>query len=540
MRLTEGDPHVGESITSTDPSQTNLFPVVIIGGGLAGLVAAAHLAERGIPPLLLDSDSLWPGGRLAGGDADTFTYDGRMWSFKPDHGVHAVWGGYENLRATLNRFTDTELTASTGEEWINRWGREVRMIEAGNTVRHGWLPAPFHYLQLLIRPRFWRTITPLDFLSLPGLLFSLLWAVGFDPLKERSPLTGLGMGDYFRLWTPNLKATFTGLGVNLLAAPADSISLSAFIAALRFYTVLRRDSWQMSFFPANSHDSLIQPLIDRIKANGGDILHGCTAARLEKKAGGWRVIVEDAAKRGLRSLNAGQVILATNAPGAARLLMNSPDTAPTAAEIHFPPALRNVVVRMWFDAAPRPGADSGMFTGDFMPDNFFWLHRLYAEFDAWHQTTGGSAIEVHVYGNATMLDQPDANLLIECVTEVQRAFPELKGHFVHGVIRRNSKNHTQFEIPTGKSLHVQTPWHGLYACGDWIGFDTPSLWMERATTTSIAAANQVLAQHNLPPYPILQPKRPELLAIILGGLVRLIRALFSPLVWVARRRRKSM
>ena len=72
-------------INTTEP---NIFPVVIIWGGLAGLSAAAHLAARGVAPLLLDADRLWPGGRLAGGDPDTFTYEGRTWSFASEHGMH--------------------------------------------------------------------------------------------------------------------------------------------------------------------------------------------------------------------------------------------------------------------------------------------------------------------------------------------------------------------------------------------------------------------------------------------------------------------
>src|SRR5690242_10295037 len=195
-------------------SQDSQFPVVVIGGGIAGLTAAAHLAERGIPALLLDADSLWTGGRLAGCDADTFEYKGRVWSFPSEHGVHALWGGYVNMRAMLERFLNIELQESTGEEWINRWRRSVRTVEAGRAVRFGWLPAPFHYLSLLLYPRFWRTITPLDFLSLPGFLFSILWTVGLDPIGEGMALDGLMMSEYFRGWTPNLRATFTGLGVN--------------------------------------------------------------------------------------------------------------------------------------------------------------------------------------------------------------------------------------------------------------------------------------------------------------------------------------
>jgi isorenieratene synthase len=360
------------------------------------------------------------------------------------------------------------------------------MIEAGNAVRSRWLPAPFHYLQLLFHPRIWSTITPLDFLSLPGFLFSILWTVGLDPLAEEVALDGLMMDQYFRGWTPNLRATFTGVGVNLLAAPKETISLTAFIAALRFYTAMRRDTWSIQYFPDNPHRCLLQPLIEHIERVGGAILHGATAQRLERDGDGWRIIIDDSQRRGLRSLLAEHVILAVQAPAAQRLLCAG-DTA--ASTLRFPSAVRNATIRLWFDTAPRPGTPGGMFTGDFLPDNFFWLHQLYDEFAEWHEQTGGSVIEVHLYANKDVLEQPDNILLIKVLDDVQRAFPTLRGHFVYSAIRRNSLNHTQFRVPTRDSLHVQTPWPNVYACGDWIGYPTPSFWMERACTTGIAAAN---------------------------------------------------
>jgi carotenoid phi-ring synthase / carotenoid chi-ring synthase len=499
-------------------SDQDVFPVVIIGAGIAGLTAAVHLAEGGIPPLILEADRLWPGGRLAGGDADVFEHKGRTWSFASEHGIHAVWGGYENLRAMITRFTDTKLIDSPGEEWINRWGREVRMIEAGNAVRSRWLPAPFHYLQLLFHPQIWANITPLDFLSLPGFLFSILWTVGLDPLKEQIALDGLMMKEYFRGWTPNLRATFTGVGINLLAAPAETISLTAFIAALRFYTTLRRDSWRMQYFPDNPHNALLQPLIDRIKSREGQLLHGATAQRLERIADVWRVVVEDSVRGGMRSVLAKNVILAIPPAAAQRLLMNSPDT--DAAKIRFPGVIGNASVRLWFDASPRPGTPGGMFTGDFLPDNFFWLHRLYDDIATWHNQTGGSAIEVHLYANKSVMEQPDNILLIKVLDDVQRAFPAIKGHFVHGVVRRNSLNHPLFRVPTADSLHFETPWPNILACGDWIGYSTPSFWMERACITGIAAANQILQLKGLESFPIIEAQQPEILARVLGAVVR--------------------
>jgi isorenieratene synthase len=498
------------------------FSVVVIGAGLAGLSAAAHLAARGLPPLVLEADRLWPGGRLSGGAPDTFEYDGRAWSFSSESGMHALWGGYVNMRAMLRRFTDTALQESPGEEWINRWRREVRAVESGRLVRFGWLPAPFHYLSLLLDPRFYRAITPLDFLSLPGFLFSMLWAVGFDPLREQRPLDGLTMDDFFRLWTPNLKATFTGVGINLLAAPPETISLTAFIAAMRFYTILRRDAWQMHYFPANAHDALIAPLIRHIEDHEGLLMTGVTAQRLERIEGGWRVVVDDVRRGGTRALLAENVILAVQAPAAQRLLTVG-DTAARARCIRFPGAVQNATVHLWFDASPRPGTPGGMFTGDFLPDNFFWLHRLYPDFRAWHEATGGSAIELHLYANDTVHRQPDQVIIVRCVDEVQRAFPELRGHFVHGARRLNTLDHTLFRVPAADSLWVETPWPNLFACGDWVGYDTPAFWMERATVTGMAAANHVLAANSLPTWDIQPPPPPEALARALGAAVRLFR-----------------
>lgn len=513
-------------------------PVVIVGAGIAGLTAAAHLAERGVEPLVFEADRLWPGGRLAGGDPDSFAYLGRSWSFSSEHGVHAVWGGYENLRATLARFTTTQLVDSPGEEWVNRWGREVRRIEAGNTVRARGLPAPFHYLQLLFHPRIWANITPLDFLSLPGFLFSILWAVGMDPLEEEIALDGLMMDQFLRGWTPNLRATFTGLAVNLLAAPADAISLTSLIAALRFYTILRRDSWRMQYFPDNPQRCLLQPLIDHIESRGGKLIQGATVERLEHSSRAWRVVVDDVVRGGLRSVNADHVILAVQAPAARRLLLGSPNTAEAAEQIRFPSAVRNATIRLWFDAAPPIPTPAGMFTGDFLPDNFFWLHLFYPEFAEWGAQTGGSAIELHLYGNNDVMEQPDNLLIIKSLDEVQRAFPAVRGHFVYGSVRRNSLNHTQFRVPTHDCLHLQTPWPNLLACGDWTGYPTPSFWMERSCTTAIAAANIVLQKYGCEPFALLTPKPPEALARILGIAVRGFRRTFGRAILTGARQLK--
>jgi isorenieratene synthase len=458
------------------------------------------------------------------------THQDQSWTFDSQHGIHALWGGYDNMRAMLERFLKLPLRPSDGEVWINRWGAEVRAVEAGSLIRHTWMPAPFHYLRLLLRPQFWLSITPLDFLSLPGYLLSMLWACGYDPISEQSGLKGLGMNEFFRGWTPNLKATFVGLGHSLLAAPSESIHLSSFIAAMRYYTLLRRDLWHLDYLPSNPHTCLHQPIQGQIEVAGGKVVLGALVKRLTYEDGYWQIQFEETQRGMARTLTAQHVILAVDPQAARQLLLDSPSTAPQAAQLEFPPALRNATVRLWFDCAPQTQAMGGMFTGDFMVDNFFWLHRMQDEFITWHDVTGGSAIEVHLYASDAILAKPDELLIIEATKEVYAAFPELRGHFIHGSLRRNNTTQTEFHIPTERSLWVKTPWPTLHACGDWVGYPHPSFWMERCTVTGIAAANAVLADLQGPQalYPIIPARPPEWLARFLGGVVKAGRRLLGP------------
>ena len=82
---------------------------------------------------------------------------------------------------------------------------------------------------------------------------------------------------------------------------------------------------------------------------------------------------------------------------------------------------------------------------------------------------------------------------------------------------------------------VEAPWPGVYACGDWIGWPTPALWMERCTITGMAAANHVLQANGAAPWDILPPREPEALARWMGGVVRAGRRTVGPVIRRAAR-----
>ncbi len=562
-------------MTLNHPTSSDAFPVAIIGGGLAGLTAAVHLAGRGIPALVLEADSQRAGGRLQGGAPESFEHAGREWSFASEHGMHAVWGNYDNLRAVLARFAPVEFRRSEGEDWLYRRGREVRRAEAGSAIRQTWLPAPLHYSQLLLLPRFWAGISFLDIGAAPGFWVSQLLSLGVDPLLEEIRWDGLMLEDYLLGWSPNLRATFIGLGRNLLAQPAGTISLTALIAAVRFYTLLRRDSWTVDYLPDNAQRCIVDPLVARIEQGGGRVLLGARAVKLERASppaplhpwrgesasppvspsplvergsrvvldGGealWRVQIDDA-RRGKRSVTAGRIILALDPPAAEKLLTSSPDTAQAAGAMRFPNGLPCASIRLWFDRPPeRAGMPGGMLTGDFGLDNFFWLERLRPDLAEWRAATGGSCLEMHLYATPDEFKQSDQDLLALAASEAHRAWPELKGRLVHGAVRRNEASQPEFVIPRrADSLYVETPWEGISACGDWIGYPTPALNMERSVITALAAANVVIATHGGEVYPIIPARRPEALAALMALAMRGLRKIVGPLVWAAARKRRE-
>jgi hypothetical protein len=285
-------------------------------------------------------------------------------------------------------------------------------------------------------------------------------------------------------------------------------------------------------------------MFEYIRSKEGEVQSGWRALGIERANNHWKIRVEDVQSGIIRTLETHQVILAVNPVAAKEILLASSHTKPQAEALNFPHQIHNVNVRLWFDTSPREGAPGGMFTGDFPIDNFFWLHRLHHEFEEWHRVTGGSVIETHIYGRKEMLALPEHLLIIAVTKEIYTAFPELRGHFVHGAVRDNGHNQTQFRIPTKETLHVETPWQDIFACGDWVGYPTPSLWMERCTITGIAAANAVLNVYEKPLFEIIPPSSPEISARLLGGIIRFLRRLLSPLLiplarLFSRRRRTS-
>ncbi|MDX9991873.1 MAG: FAD-dependent oxidoreductase [Anaerolineales bacterium] len=489
---------------------------IIIGAGLAGLTAALHLAERGLKPLVLESAER-VGGRLAGGEE--ISINGA--TFRLEHGVHGIWSPYRNFNAMLARNNlRPVLVPANDETWIYRHHGFTNLAYIGKSIRRSFIPAPFHYLNLFLNPRFLWALDIRDWLHLFHVWAGLVFALGVDPLVENQPLAGLTLGGLTRNWSPALRAMFEGLARNALSADPQEVPLSGFLAFLRFYTLLRRDAWVFSYLPEEGGASVTEPLAARIQALGGEIRLNTPVDRLRVEAQGWAV------QSGGQVFAADQLILAVESKAAQSLLAPlacglPPISDEAEAGLFFPRSTSNAVIRFWFSAKPQRGTEAGMFSGDFSGHNFFWLDQIYNRYRRWGRETGGSALEIHIYGPPAVLAQPDALLLAQILQEVNSVWPELRGARLGQHLQRNDETHTLPAVgPAERHLGTLTPWPGLFCAGDWVRHPSPSFFLERAVVTGIAAANEVLKRDAKPEWALVAGLPAEPLA---AGIEKLMR-----------------
>ncbi|MGQ3159657.1 MAG: FAD-dependent oxidoreductase, partial [Aeromicrobium sp.] len=163
------------------------------------------------------------------------------------------------------------------------------------------------------------------------------------------------------------------------------------------------------------------------------------------------------------------------------------------------------VLRLWLDGTVAAEREAFLGTSGYdLLDNVTVLERFERGAAEWSARHGGSVVELHAYATDPVRDADlagDGPGGLDVALVRQRLLAAL--HDVYPETRTLGIVHEELLVeddcglvgtgPWRDRLTVDTPYAGLVLAGDGLRVDWPIALMERAATTGVLAANQLLA-----------------------------------------------
>lgn len=473
-------------------SKANGRSVIVVGGGIAGLAAAAGLAERGVAVTLLEREAQL-GGRVASWTlpADPGSPAGER---TMSRGFHAFFRQYYNLRALLRR-TDPAL------ERLIPLADYPLVLAGGHRDSFASIPRtpPLNLLTFVAQsPSF--TARDLSKVDVPAALELL--DVAFPDTYER--YDGESAAHFLdRLHFPE-PARHLALEVFARSFFADPEDFSAGELVAMFHSYFVGSSEGLLFdVPDDDYDTTLwAPLGRYLDGLGVRIRTGVQASRLDLSDDQARVELDNG-----QTLTADAVVLAVDPVSSRNLVLAADGLSSDSAAAdwqrrigaidHAPPF---AVWRVWLDRLVDSERPPFLGTSGYGPlDNISVLERFEAGARDWSGRHGGSVVELHAYA-AHPRDWAGADGTIgqslkdRLWFEAARLYPELARSEIvadQWLVRQDCPM-----IGTGPwrdRPEVATPDPRLVLAGDYVRCDFPVALMERAATTGWQAANTLLA-----------------------------------------------
>ncbi|NEP10916.1 MAG: FAD-dependent oxidoreductase [Symploca sp. SIO2C1] len=173
------------------------------------------------------------------------------------------------------------------------------------------------------------------------------------------------------------------------------------------------------------------------------------------------------------------------------------------------------VARFWFDQDFEwQHSDFTSLSGYQLTDSITLYHRIQDQFISWHQKTGGSVVELHAYCYKEKEFPNQQALLTTFEQELYEIVPELKeANMLHRELV-NQKNFSGY--PPGSYAErpeTCTCASNLIFAGDWVKMPFPCGLMERAISSGLLAANEILHREGL--------QRRQLLSVNPEGILKI-------------------
>ncbi len=497
-RKLEGFRHEANRVDPTLPRLVtdHAARVAVLGGGLAGIGAAATLGERGIDVTLFERNAYLGGKigawRIAVGDEEQTI----------EHGFHAFFRQYYNL----NRFLD-RLGVLDGFREIEDYlilDADRRPLSFGDVER---VPA-LNILDLGRRGFYrWRDVAAKRTRSRLDAFLRFDMARTYETLDDT---TFERFCDDAAL-PAELRVSFRTFARAFFSDEAD-LSTADVLRAFHFY-YLSHDHGLIYDYPAGDYETtLLAPIRSHLTEHGVEL-------RLRSPI----EAVERGEHRRFRIAGAEYdwVVLAADIPGTQAIVSASawlkdlhPKFAANIQALHTSQGY--AVWRIWVDRDVRPDLPTFINVDrQRVLDSVTLYHRITDEARDWAEAQGGAVLELHSYALPRDIDG-EADVRRVFLKELEYFFPELSGLTICAEALQVRHDFPAF-APGQHALRPEprSPVEGLLMAGDWVRLPYPMTHMEAAFTSGLICANEIFDALHLQQEPIftvaprglLQPER---------------------------------
>ncbi len=480
----------GDPIT---PEQAAPRRVLVVGGGLAGIAAAATLAERGVSVTLREKHH-YLGGKVA-------AWTERLADGEPaeiEHGFHAFFGNYYNLRDFLERVgvsehlrptPDYEIMALEPGGGVKRYGfrraSSVPVLNLLSLARHGL----YNLREVALGPAGREMEVFMRYAE--GETHEAFDDVSFDDFVARAQLPS------------SLRLIFNTFS-RAFFSDGDRMSMAELIKSFHFYYLSNNRGLLYDYLDDNAARALIEPITRHLEGHGVELRLESPVESIERapaEAGGPDGFLVDGER--FDELIIASDVVGTRALLEGRAFVQREDPALHRGIQSLQPGQRYAVLRIWID---RPGEHRGapFVSTDRVEllDSITMVHLSERGAAAWARETGGGLLELHCYALPDGLTD-ERVIRDSLIEELFQYMPDLRGA---QVLREHMQLRRDFPaFHTG--MHKTRPGYrtsvrGLYLAGDWVKLPIPAMLMEAAFTSGAMAANAILRELGLPEAPL--------------------------------------
>ncbi len=277
-------PSVPENNVSIPPNGKS---VCILGGGLAGLQAGCELVDRGFQVTILEKTGL-AGGKLKTWKDKNFAkkHFGKE-GYEREHGLHAIWGFYKNLREFIGRHK-IKINNLTHEDsfyyFVSKRGVQSKIHSTT------W-PIPFDRIEMINNGIY---VPSREDIGKPAsnmfetLMVSMkMWGFDFSNDSDRLYLDSITFYDW---------AIQNGMSVEYIKHFFDALAEMGFfmttkecsaLAVVNFLKLGNQPSdSRVDLFAWPPNKSFINPLVSHIESKGGKVLYYQEVSSVDKDTSG--------------------------------------------------------------------------------------------------------------------------------------------------------------------------------------------------------------------------------------------------------------